>query len=168
MSAAPIHLLTGAGQLHAAAVACGAADASLGSFDRARVSCPQCQRQCVCGPGTTPCPACRVWNARHGARQTTPPGPLKTEKAFQEAVRRLALAQDWLYYHVLDSRKSPPGYPDITLVRGERALFCELKMPGKQPTPAQQMWLDALAQVQTVSAHLWRPEDWLQIEERLR
>jgi hypothetical protein len=41
-------------------------------------------------------------------------------------------------------------------------------MPGKRPTAAQQRWLDALARVQTVTTHLWTPDDWTEIDAVLR
>jgi hypothetical protein len=167
MPATLIHLLTSQNFTHAS-VQCGA-HASHASVDPARVTCPACLgRQCSCGPATTPCPVCRAWNRQHGARQTTPPTGITAEKALQEAVRRLALDTGWMYYHVRDSRKSPAGYPDVTLVRGDRLLFAELKRPGKRPTEAQQQWLDALARVTQVSTFLWTPDEWGAIEEALR
>jgi hypothetical protein len=171
MPGALIHQLTGTpGLLVASTVACGALDAAMASWDARQVTCAACQRPpCTCGPGTTPCPACRTWNRQHGARQTTPPtGLTTTEKAFQEAVRRLALDHGWLYYHVHDARKSPSGFPDVTLVRGDRLVVAELKMPGKHPTPAQRGWLDALRQVRAVQTHLWYPADLDTIMEVIR
>jgi hypothetical protein len=107
-----------------------------------------------------------------------PPSPagFTSDKALQEAVRRLALDHGWLYFHVTDARKSPYGFPDTVVVRpepggggggGARLLFVELKMPGKKPTPTQQRWLDALKQVRQVSTHLWYPDDWPQIVEEI-
>lgn len=165
----PIHHLTSPGQLTAATVVCGARDAALGSWDLQQVTCPACQRgPCTCGPGRPLCPACRTWNAAHRDRPTTAPA-LKTEKQFQEALRQRALAAGFLYYHVHDSRHSPAGFPDTVLVHPARglAVFAELKLPGKRPTPPQQRWLDALAQVERVVTRLWRPDDWGEIEETL-
>jgi hypothetical protein len=115
-----------------------------------------------------PCSACRTWNRRHGVHPPPSPAGFTSEKALQEAVRRLALDHGWLYFHVADARKSPYGFPDTVVVRGERLLFAELKMPEKKPTPTQQRWLDGLAQVTQVSVALWRPDDWPQIVEVLR
>jgi hypothetical protein len=148
MPRAFLHRLTGPpAQLASSTVACGDRDAALALWD---------------ATGRDPaqlCPACWGGNGQHGARQTTPPGPITTEKAFQEAVRRLALDSSWMYYHTTDSRHSPSGYPDVTLVKGDRLLFAELKMPGKRPTMAQQAWLDALAGVTHVQACVWTPDD---------
>lgn len=163
-----IHHLTSPGCLTAATVACGARDAALGSWDLQQVTCPACQRgPCTCGPGRPLCPACRTGNAAHRGRPTTAPA-LKTEKQFQEALRQLAVAHGWLYFHVWDSRKSPPGFVDTVLVKDTRLVLAELKLPGKQPTPPQQMWLDALGQVEQVITRVWRPEDWGDIEAILR
>jgi len=64
-----------------------------------------------------------------------------------------------------------PGYPDLTMVRNGRLIFAELKREGKDPTDAQRVWLEALANVAfSVQAYTWRPLDWLDgtIEEILR
>lgn len=62
-----------------------------------------------------------------------------------------------LRYHTYRSQRSEPGFPDEVLV-GRRVLYRELKRAGKNPTPAQQHWLDRLAAAgQDVG--VWRPED---------
>lgn len=139
-----IHRLTHASQIQGTTVACGDVTAQLGSFDRARVTCPACL----------------------APRPPAAPGP--AERHLQEQIRQACALQGWLYYHTTDSRKSPAGFPDVCAVRGERLLFAELKRAGQHPTPAQQAWLDALAQVQTVEVYWWHPHDWPQIVERLR
>jgi hypothetical protein len=112
------------------------------------------------------CPACSTWNKAHRSGPTTRP-PLKTEKAFQEAVKRFAFDYAWSYYHVWNSRNSPSGFPDVTLVRDTRLVFAELKMPGKVPTAAQRQWLEALDRVEQVTTYVWHPDDWGQIERVL-
>lgn len=141
-----IHHLTRPGELTASTVACGDPTAAVATWHAAQVTCPQCK------PPAAPRRARTAW----------------TEKAFQDAVRELALTHNWLYYHTFDARKSPPGYVDCTLVRGPRLLCAELKMPGKRPTPAQQAWLDALGQVRQVETRVWYPEDLDTILEVLR
>jgi hypothetical protein len=91
-----------------------------------------------------------------------------TEAELQANVLELAGRFRWLSYHTHDSRRSPAGFPDLVLVRGERLVFAELKREGRYPTPAQRAWLSALGQVTTVDAHSWRPRDWSSIEEVLR
>lgn len=164
MPLSPIHLLTAPGQLAQATVVCGARDAALGTWDPHKVTCPACsrvaardgQRGAYAEPGSA-----------HRGRPTSTP-PLHTEKQFQEALRQHAVTAGWLYFHVADSRKSPPGFPDTALVKDSILLLAELKMPGKGPTPPQQMWLDALGQVTQVMTRVWRPEDWGEIREVVR
>lgn len=83
-----------------------------------------------------------------------------TEKQFMATVIELAKVLGWRVFHPYDSRRSEPGYPDLTLVRGDRLLLAELKRDGGKLTPAQTEWLRALAQVRTVEARLWTPASW--------
>lgn len=82
-----------------------------------------------------------------------------SEKAFQAAVRKKAEDNGWLVYAVRDSRQTPAGWPDLTLIRGGRLMFWELKMPKKKPTAAQQKWLGALART-GAGAEVMRPSNW--------
>ena len=170
-----IHHLTHPGDVAASAVLCGAPDASQGTWDRVLVTCDAClglRAPCTCSPSTPTCPACHAF--RQGGRSAGRPRlapelqTLRSEKAFQEALRQAALAAGWLYFHPQISLQSAPGYPDLTVVRGERLIFAELKMPGKTPTAAQQRWLDALGSVEHVATHLWYPADLAQALEVLR
>lgn len=161
-----IHLLLGAPlDWNASRVACAARDAQHATWDSHLVTCGACVRlarpPCTCEPQAPSCPACRQWDqAQRGQRGPAPPPSPRTEKQFQDAVRKLATTGGWLYYHTMDSRHSAPGFPDLVCVRGDTLLLAELKLLGKQPTLAQQVWLDALAQVTQVHAALWRPSDW--------
>jgi hypothetical protein len=58
-------------------------------------------------------------------------------------------------YHTFDSRRSNPGFPDLTLVKGSTLLFVELKSTKGRLTPAQSEWLEALGFVASVAT--WRP-----------
>lgn len=89
------------------------------------------------------------------------------ERDFQRSVTDLARVTHWLTYHTHDSRRSAAGFPDLTLVRGDRLVFAELKRAGQNPTEAQREWLEALGRVERVEAHLWRPGDWEEIERVL-
>jgi hypothetical protein len=91
-----------------------------------------------------------------------------TEAELQSSVLDLAGHRGWLSYHVFDSRRSAAGFPDLTLVRGDRLIFAELKREGRHPTPAQRAWLAALGTVTAVESHLWRPSTWPDIERALR
>lgn len=101
------------------------------------------------------------------------------EKEFQAAVIELAEIQGWRVYHTHDSRRSQPGYPDLTMVRGRHLIFAELKVLGGRPTKEQTAWLDDLGRVSgriqeefgfdgAVEARLWCPSDWPEIEQALK
>lgn len=81
------------------------------------------------------------------------------EAAFQAAVVQLAQTLRCLCYHTFDSRRSEAGFPDLVIVGRRGFLVRELKMPGKQATKAQEMWLARFALV-GVNAAVWRPEDF--------
>jgi hypothetical protein len=74
-------------------------------------------------------------------------------------VRRLMKDLGLLAYHTKTAIGSERGFPDWTIA-GSRTLFRELKRQGKDPTAAQQKWLDALAAAGN-DVGVWRPEDLL-------
>jgi hypothetical protein len=85
---------------------------------------------------------------------------MMSEAQLQEAVRKLAKAQGWLFYHPYDSRRSTPGYPDLTLVhRSGLVLFRELKAERGYATPEQKVWLSALVEA-GADAAIWKPRDF--------
>ena len=67
-----------------------------------------------------------------------------SEKQFQQAVIDMARLHRWLVYHTHDSRRSDPGFPDLTLVRDGRLIFAELKTEKGKATYDQVFWLHAL------------------------
>lgn len=84
-----------------------------------------------------------------------------SEKAFMAAILKCATQHGWNVFHPWDSRKSAPGYPDLTLARaGESVIFAELKVGDAQPTLEQRAWLHTLAQATNTRVYLWRPSDW--------
>jgi hypothetical protein len=91
-----------------------------------------------------------------------------TERDFQGEVLAAAKLLGWRTFHVLDSRGSAAGFPDVVAVRGARLIMAELKREKGTVTADQQAWLDALERVQTLDTHLWRPSDWSAVEEALR
>jgi hypothetical protein len=98
---------------------------------------------------------------------------VQTEKQFQAAVVEYAELTGWLVYHTFDSRRSNPGYPDLTMVRGGELLFVELKTEKGRLSVAQRDWLAALEAVagwptDAVEVFTWRPSDWPEIEMVLR
>lgn len=81
-----------------------------------------------------------------------------SEKEFQQAVIDLAKRHGWKVYHTYDSRRSNPGYPDLTLVR-ERVLWMELKVHPNKPTAAQGTWVEVLKSAGQ-AAYVFYPEHW--------
>jgi len=96
--------------------------------------------------------------------QTKTRMPRITERDFLASVRSLAQLLGWTCYHTWQSVHSPAGFPDLVLVRPPRIIFAELKVGNRQPTPAQERWLNLLRECHGVEAYLWRPEDWEQIQ----
>jgi hypothetical protein len=90
-----------------------------------------------------------------------------SEKQFQQQVMDLARYSGFLVYHVFDSRRSDPGFPDLVLCRPPLVLFAELKSERGKLRPEQREWLEALRGCESVGARLWRPSDWPEIEETL-
>lgn len=75
----------------------------------------------------------------------------------------LARRHGWLAarYPTFQRTRTTPGFPDLTLVRGGRLIFSELKREGKEPTEMQQAWLNELRAVPFVEVYVWRPSDLL-------
>lgn len=84
-----------------------------------------------------------------------------SEKTFQEQVIGAAQALGWpAVYHVHDSRRSAPGFPDLVRVHPKHGLiFRELKTERGRLTPDQHDWIDLL-QHTGHDAQVWRPRDW--------
>ena len=92
-----------------------------------------------------------------------------TEAAFQTAVVKLARANNWLWYHTHDSRRSPSGFVDGVLAKAGSPLYLvELKTDTGQVTPAQAAWLEALGGCTGVVAEIWRPAMIQEVVEKLR
>lgn len=93
----------------------------------------------------------------------------QTEKQFQAAVVEYAELNGWFVYHTYDSRRSNPGFPDLTLVRDDRLIFAELKTERGRLTHAQMDWIGRLERVEAVpsscvAVYVWKPSDWGWIE----
>lgn len=68
-----------------------------------------------------------------------------------------ARLQRWLVFHVFDSRRSEPGFPDLIAIRYGELLVWELKTQKGRLSPQQDRWLDAWSGVGAEVAVL-RPE----------
>ena len=89
------------------------------------------------------------------------------EKQLDTDVAKLCRALGWKRYHTYRSMRSPAGFPDLTLVRGTRLIFAELKTYLGTVTPEQQEWLDKLKGT-FAEVYVWRPGYMQQIADTLR
>lgn len=89
-----------------------------------------------------------------------------SEATLQGHILHTAAALGWLCYHTHDSRRSQPGFPDLTLVHPirRRLIFAELKKENGRQTPEQHKWEDALRAAGHGEFYLWRPSHWLSCE----
>lgn len=89
-----------------------------------------------------------------------------TERQFQTRVTTFATAIGWWVYHPYDSRRSREGWPDLTLIRGSRLLFLELKTQSGRIRPEQ---LDVITRLKTAgqTALIVRPSDWPAVVDEL-
>ena len=83
----------------------------------------------------------------------------ETEQGFQQAIIELAQLRGWYVYHTYDSRRSAPGWPDLTLIRSPRLIIAEVKTAKGRLTFAQRAVLQLLTDC-GVETHVWRPADW--------
>lgn len=82
------------------------------------------------------------------------------EKDLQMKVESLARSLGWLAYHVHDSRRSEPGFPDLVLAKaGRPMLFRELKRQREKPTPDQVKWMETM-RAAGADVGVWRPVQW--------
>ncbi len=100
------------------------------------------------------------------------------EAEFQAAVMELAQVCGWLRAHFRPAQNlrgqwrtavagDGKGFPDLVLVHPDRGVvFAELKSERGRTTPEQDRWLEVLAEA-GARVHLWRPDDWDDIEALL-
>ena len=93
---------------------------------------------------------------------------VQPEAVLQDQVIALARLYNWKYYFTHDSRRSPPGYPDLHLVRGTRQVLAELKAQRGRLTSDQTEWLQVLRAIPGNEVFVWRPSDLPQIAAILR
>ena len=85
---------------------------------------------------------------------------LMSEEQLQNAVVQLARVLHFHVYHTHDSRKSDPGYTDLTVANGRILIFAELKSDKGRVKAEQERWLAALGVAGMVRTYFWRPIDW--------
>lgn len=91
-----------------------------------------------------------------------------SESAFQDKILDLCKWHRLKVFHVYDSRKSAgPGFPDLVIVGKSGTLFAELKSTTGKVSTLQTEWIEAL-QVSGERVHVWRPEDWDEVQQVLK
>jgi hypothetical protein len=105
--------------------------------------------------------------------------PKISEKDWQKTVIDYARARGWRVAHFRTSRTQSggwstavqadgEGYPDLTMVRGPRLLFVELKAEKGRVAEKQAEWLTDLAVAAPGCVTIWKPSDWAVVERTLR
>ena len=88
-----------------------------------------------------------------------------SEKQFQSQIIDIAKRCGWIHYHVPDSRRCEPGFPDFVIIK-DKVLFRELKTEKGRLTPAQKMWGEKLTSAGANYA-VWRPSNMKEIIKQL-
>lgn len=89
------------------------------------------------------------------------------EKEWQAKVVEFAQWNGWHVFHPYYSRRSEPGWPDLSMIRNGRLVFAELKTRTGRVTPPQHHVLGLLAACESVEVYLWRPQDWVDVQRVL-
>ena len=90
-----------------------------------------------------------------------------TEADFQATILQAADLFGWWHYHVADSRRSRPGFPDLVLIKPPKVIFLEVKRETGRLTGYQAEVLSMLSDCSVVDAAVVRPSDWAQVVEWL-
>jgi hypothetical protein len=102
-----------------------------------------------------------------------------TEAELQDAIAGMAQVLGWKVAHARPARtqsgwRTPwqydgKGFPDLTLVKGARLVFAELKSSRGRLEPEQSVWLAALL-VACPEVYVWTPDSWTsgEVERVLR
>lgn len=104
--------------------------------------------------------------------------PKIPEAAFQSQVLSYATLRGWRTFHTRTAMNKRgqyrtavagdgAGWPDLFLVRADRAVAAELKTDTGRVSPKQRDWLAALAAA-GIETHVWRPRDWDELTEVLK
>lgn len=81
-----------------------------------------------------------------------------TEAQFQRQVTDLCDVLRLKWHHETDSRRTNPGWPDLTIVGPGGIVFLELKSAKGRVSKDQQEWIDAL-NAAGQRAYIARPAD---------
>ena len=91
----------------------------------------------------------------------------QNEKDFSQAVVDYARSQGWEVWRTWRSIHSPPGEPDLRMVRPPVVIFAELKTMKGKLSEHQERAAELLGRCDGVQYFLWRPDAWDSIEEVL-
>jgi hypothetical protein len=91
------------------------------------------------------------------------------EGVLEDRLRVAAHDLGYLYYHTYNSKRSDPGWLDCALVHpeGSPLYLWELKSADGRVSPAQQRWLDALAQASAIHTGVYVPDNLPQMIDLL-
>ena len=106
-----------------------------------------------------------------------PKKPKLLEKDFQRQIIDLAHLYGWRIAHFRPALRQSGGYstpvgadgagwPDLTLVKGEKLIFAEIKSDAGKTSPNQDIWLLAL-KLTGAEVYVWKPENWDLIQDIL-
>lgn len=87
-------------------------------------------------------------------------GLTMNENEWQAKVVEFARWNGWHVFHPYYSRRSEPGWPDLSMIRDGHLVFAELKTRTGRVTAAQHRVLSLLDECADVEVYLWRPMDW--------
>ena len=100
-----------------------------------------------------------------------------SERDFSSQVESLLKLFGWHWCHFRPARtqygwrtalSGHQGFPDYIATKPPKLLIFELKSEEGKVSPAQQGWLDMLAECPGVEVYLWRPSDWKSVVETLQ
>ena len=91
----------------------------------------------------------------------------QNEKEFAQTVVEYARTQGWEVWRTWRSVHSPPGEPDLRMIRPPRVVFAELKTMKGKLSLHQKRAKALLEECGGVEYCLWRPSDWDAIEDIL-
>lgn len=91
----------------------------------------------------------------------------QTEAAFQATVTEMAERLGWISVHFPNAIINPSGWPDLTLIKGRRVIFAELKTERGKLGPKQQERIEELKFI-GAEVYVWRPSMLDEVEATLR
>lgn len=101
-------------------------------------------------------------------RRRAPPLQPVPEKALHAAIVNLCKQLGAQVYFTHNSKGSPPGWPDLVIIRGQHMWLWELKAESGFLTRNQAETLRLLAGVSFIHVGVRRPSDWDQIIQELQ